>query len=46
VVFHPVYEWGNDVPTVLPRRCDAFCYFDETHALRPLPVRRAYPSGV
>src|SRR5262249_52039436 len=37
VVYHPEYEhYGNYVPTVLPRRYDAFCYIDETHALRPL----------
>jgi hypothetical protein len=27
---------GNWVPTVLGRRYDAFCYFDETSALHPL----------
>ena len=37
VVYHPENErFGNYVPTVLPRRYDAFCYIDETHALHPL----------
>ncbi len=54
VVYHPEYErYGNYVPTVLPRRYDAFCYLDETHALHPLHLRPAveklpetYPWGV
>src|SRR5262245_4166533 len=54
VVYHPEYEqFGNYVPTVLPRRYDAFCYLDETHALHPLHLRPApeklsetYPWGV
>jgi hypothetical protein len=55
VVYRPEYEHtGNYVPTVLPRRYDAFFYLDETRALRPLPVPAAepgevpetYPSGV
>jgi erythromycin esterase len=36
VVYDP--EWdrhGNFVPTVLPRRYDAFLYLHETHALHP-----------
>ena len=37
VVYHPENErFGNYVPTVLPRRYDAFCYIDETRALHPL----------
>ena len=37
VVYHPTWEsFGNYVPTVLPRRYDAFVYVDQTHALRPL----------
>ena len=37
VVYRPEAErWGNYVPTVLGRRYDAFCYLDETRALRPL----------
>lgn len=54
VVYHPEYEHlGNYVPTVLPRRYDAFCYFDETHALHPLhlhpsleKIPETYPWGV
>jgi len=54
VVYHPERErYGNYVPTVLPRRYDAFCYIDETHALHPLHLRpdlskipETYPSGV
>jgi erythromycin esterase-like protein len=36
VVYHPEREWGNFVPTSLPRRYDAFLYIDETEALNPL----------
>ena len=37
VVYDPSIErFGNYVPTVLPRRYDAFLYLDETRALRPL----------
>ncbi len=55
VVYHPEYEqYGNYVPTVLPRRYDAFLFIDETEALHPLPIRgsdehevpETYPSGV
>jgi len=55
VVYHPEYEqFGNYVPTVLPRRYDAFLFIDETEALHPLHVRpreesevpETYPSGV
>jgi len=55
VVYHPEYEqYGNYVPTVLPRRYDAFLYLDQTRALRPLhlPARadgevpETYPTGV
>ena len=54
VVYRPQFEqYGNYVPTVLPRRYDAFMYLDETHAVDPLhmPVRiggeppETYPSG-
>jgi len=43
------------VPTILPRRYDAFLYIDQTQALRPLhiPVQEeerevpeTFPSGV
>jgi len=55
VVYHPEYEqYGNYVPTVLPRRYDAFLYLDETEALHPLPVQphvagempETFPTGV
>jgi erythromycin esterase-like protein len=56
VVYHPEFErYGNYVPTVLPKRYDAFLFIDETHALRPLhdvkvreegEVPETYPSGV
>ena len=54
VVYDPAYErFGNYVPTVLPRRYDAFLYIDETQALHPLPIRarengeppETFPSG-
>ncbi|MDK3256855.1 erythromycin esterase family protein [Blastococcus capsensis] len=44
VVYHPGAErWGNYVPTVLGRRYDAFCWFDESRALTPL--HDVHPSG-
>ncbi|MDP9443684.1 MAG: erythromycin esterase family protein [Actinomycetota bacterium] len=44
VVYHPAAErWGNYVPTVLGRRYDAFCWFDETHGLAPL--HGVHPTG-
>jgi erythromycin esterase-like protein len=54
VVYHPEYEaFGNYVPTVLPRRYDAFLYLDRTEALRPLHLKvqewkvpETFPSGV
>jgi erythromycin esterase len=54
VVYHPEREqFGNYVPTILPRRYDAFCFIDETHALHPLRLHPAlekvpetYPWGV
>jgi erythromycin esterase-like protein len=55
VVYHPAYEqYGNYVPTVLPRRYDAFLYLDETTALHPMripaevegEVPETYPTGV
>jgi erythromycin esterase-like protein len=56
VVYHPNRErLGNYVPTVLPRRYDAFLHLETTRALRPLygiPVHErgeapdTYPSGV
>ncbi|KAB1915499.1 erythromycin esterase family protein [Micromonospora sp. AMSO31t] len=53
VVYHPQREsQGNYVPTVLGDRYDAFCWFDTSRAVRPLPTRPApaeaetWPSGV
>jgi erythromycin esterase-like protein len=55
VVYHPEYEhFGNYVPTILPRRYDAYIYVDETEALHPLhmqphetgEVPETYPSGM
>jgi erythromycin esterase-like protein len=55
VVYRPKYEMlGNYVPTVLPRRYDAFLYLDETSALHPLhlpvetgrEVPETFPTGV
>jgi erythromycin esterase-like protein len=54
VVYDPSYErYGNYVPTVLPRRYDAFLHIDETQALHPLDMRpredreppETFPSG-
>jgi erythromycin esterase len=53
VVYHPEYERGNYVPTVLPRCYDALLYLDQTQALHALPVRaeeeevpETFPSGL
>jgi erythromycin esterase-like protein len=55
VVYDPMHErWGNYVPTIVPRRYDAFVYVEETRAVDPLhmPVRvdgevpETYPSGM
>jgi erythromycin esterase len=54
VVYRPERErWGNYVPSVLGARYDAFFWFDETHAVRPLHTDRVdtreletYPTGV
>jgi erythromycin esterase len=44
VVYHPEFERGNYVPTVLPLRYDAFLYLDRTEALHPLHIEpRAGP---
>jgi erythromycin esterase len=54
VVYDPAAErYGNYVPTVLPRRYDAFLYLDETRGLRPFELRprsdgeppETFPSG-
>jgi erythromycin esterase len=36
VVYNPNSEAGNYVPTILPRRYDAFLFFERTEALRPV----------
>jgi erythromycin esterase len=54
VVYQPESEsYGNYVPTVLPKRYDAFMYVDETEALHPLHIEPKeinppdlYPWGV
>src|ERR1051325_1337233 len=55
VVYDPRRErWGNYVPTIVPRRYDAFMYIDATTAVDPLhmPVTiggelpETYPSGL
>lgn len=54
VVYDPEVEaWGNYVPTTLGRRYDAFCWFDRSQELQPLPTRavrpiepETYPFGV
>ncbi|MDP9473939.1 MAG: erythromycin esterase family protein, partial [Chloroflexota bacterium] len=52
VVYHPEFEGGNYVPTVLPLRYDAFLYLDRTRALHPLHIEpqggrpELYPWGV
>ncbi len=54
MVYDPGRErYGNYVPTVLPRRYDAFIYLDETRALHPLGLQpreageppQTFPSG-
>jgi len=54
VVYDPNHErWGNYVPTIVPRRYDAFLFIDETRAVDPLHMRvrvggeppETYPSG-
>jgi len=40
VVYRPQSErYGNYIPTVLPRRYDAFIYCDRIHPLHPWPAR-------
>ena len=54
VVYQPEFEsYGNYVPTLLPKRYDAFLYIDETEALHPLHIEPEelnppdlYPWGV
>jgi erythromycin esterase-like protein len=56
VVYNPEYErFGNYVPTIVPRRYDAFLFIDETRALDALHLRaesgpreemETFPSGM
>ena len=54
VVYNSLYEqFGNYVPTILPRRYDAFIYLDETRALHSLHIEpdgqqipETYPFGM
>jgi erythromycin esterase-like protein len=56
VVYDPRREkWGNYVPTIVPRRYDAFLFVDESRALDPLhlteraehdEVAETFPSGM
>lgn len=52
VQYDPGNERGNYVPSIIPNRYDAFIYFDQTHALRPIDIRPkneppdTYPSGL
>ena len=56
VVYDPRAErWGNYVPTIVPRRYDAFLHIEESHALSPLHPEpqlvdgeppETYPSGM
>lgn len=39
VVYHPEWESGNYVPTVIPMRYHAFVYLDQTTAVRPIKVK-------
>ena len=41
VVYVPEHEFGNYVPTVLPRRYDGLLFFDTTHAVSPLHIKEA-----
>ena len=46
VVYHPEAErLGNWVPTVMGRRYDALCSFEETEALHPLHLEAAQPGA-
>lgn len=43
VVYNPeIEQWGNYVPSVIPKRYEAFIYIDETTALHPLHIQ---PDG-
>ncbi|MDD2675737.1 MAG: erythromycin esterase family protein [Flavobacterium sp.] len=54
VVYNPEHErFGNYVPTILPKRYDAFIFIDETNALHPINIEvngnqipETYPFGM
>lgn len=54
VVYNPEHErFGNYVPTIIPKRYDAFLYIDETSALHPIHIQpegsqmpETYPFGM
>jgi erythromycin esterase-like protein len=54
VVYNPEHErFGNYVPTVMPKRYDAFIYLDNTKALHPIHIEpdgkqipETYPFGI
>lgn len=54
VVYNPEHErFGNYVPTILPKRYNAFIYIDETSALHPIHIQpegnqipETYPFGM
>lgn len=54
VVYNPEHErFGNYVPTILPKRYDAFIFLDETTALHPIhivpdgdQIPETYPFGM
>jgi erythromycin esterase-like protein len=45
VVYHPQYEQGNYVPTVLSARYNALIYLDQTRALEPLESLKKVPAA-
>ena len=46
VVYHPeADEFANWVPTVMGRRYDALCFFDDTGAVHPLHRESAHPGA-
>ncbi|MDB5193743.1 MAG: protein-L-isoaspartate O-methyltransferase [Segetibacter sp.] len=52
VVYHPeALQFGQFVPSVMPRRYDAFMFIDQTNALHPIDIKLRneppdlYPSG-
>jgi erythromycin esterase-like protein len=51
VVYNPGREQGNYVPSIIPKRYDAFVFIDQTSALHPITTTQrneppdTYPSG-